>query len=372
MRFQHESRCFRRIPCAAFVAALLFLLAVPGFARANPGPPEPPSPVPYPRGPLTLEGAAGFESAPAFAYGRVAPRIPFHTKAGLGWLELAGLMGEGPADDGAYGRVEGRLALAGQRSAAWLGVAAQRDADRKENSLPLFGLGAQSRVGAFAPSVGVQQTPDHVTRYDYQYSVADTGWVAIGHTSAIRRTTMHTGIGWSHGRVALESLAGISLSPAAAPRTWLRASASMALVPGLALVATGGSGAPALFGSPESKQGQATLGLRMTPAWGGAPASGTSGDGPAWHVFHEDNAWYRMEVRVANARSVEITSDATQWVPRALDRVAKDRWRLRLELAPGVYHVNLRIDGGPWVVPPGAPTATDEFVGATGVLVVQK
>jgi hypothetical protein len=48
-----------------------------------------------------------------------------------------------------------------------------------------------------------------------------------------------------------------------------------------------------------------------------------------------------------------------------------DRWTTTLPLAPGIYEVNIRIDGGRWLVPPGLTTNSDEFGGAVGILVVR-
>ena len=35
----------------------------------------------------------------------------------------------------------------------------------------------------------------------------------------------------------------------------------------------------------------------------------------------------------------------------------------------GVHHINIRIDGGPWIAPPGLPSIRDGFNGEIGVLV---
>jgi hypothetical protein len=36
----------------------------------------------------------------------------------------------------------------------------------------------------------------------------------------------------------------------------------------------------------------------------------------------------------------------------------------------GKYQMNIRIDGGPWIVPPGVLSMLDEFGGSVGLLVV--
>jgi hypothetical protein len=42
-----------------------------------------------------------------------------------------------------------------------------------------------------------------------------------------------------------------------------------------------------------------------------------------------------------------------------------------LPLKPGKYQMNLRIDGGNWLVPPGLLSMSDEFGGTVGLLVIE-
>lgn len=73
------------------------------------------------------------------------------------------------------------------------------------------------------------------------------------------------------------------------------------------------------------------------------------------------------------AQSVEITGDFTNWVPLRLtpDSVAADTWSVTLPINSGKYQMNIRINGGPWAVPPGLLSMLDEFGGSVGLLVVQ-
>jgi hypothetical protein len=81
---------------------------------------------------------------------------------------------------------------------------------------------------------------------------------------------------------------------------------------------------------------------------------------------------YRIITVVASARSgVELIGDFTEWQPVQLNAAGGDRWTTTLSLAPGIYEVNIRIDGGPWLVPPGLASSSDEFSGAVGILVVR-
>ena len=40
-------------------------------------------------------------------------------------------------------------------------------------------------------------------------------------------------------------------------------------------------------------------------------------------------------------------------------------------MAAGIHQINLRIDGGQWIAPPGMPTMKDGFNGEVGVLVIK-
>jgi len=42
-----------------------------------------------------------------------------------------------------------------------------------------------------------------------------------------------------------------------------------------------------------------------------------------------------------------------------------------LPIAPGKYEMNLRFDGGTWMVPPGLLGMKDEFGGSVGLLIVE-
>jgi len=71
------------------------------------------------------------------------------------------------------------------------------------------------------------------------------------------------------------------------------------------------------------------------------------------------------------AARVEIAADFTDWQPVALAHVDGNRWHLNIVLTPGVYRLNVRLDGGKWIVPRGLTVQDDEFGGRIGLLVVQ-
>jgi hypothetical protein len=71
-------------------------------------------------------------------------------------------------------------------------------------------------------------------------------------------------------------------------------------------------------------------------------------------------------------QSVEITGDFTNWVPvRLTPATSGESWAVTLPMNPGKYQMNIRIDRGPWTVPPGLLSMLDEFGGSVGLLVVE-
>lgn len=78
----------------------------------------------------------------------------------------------------------------------------------------------------------------------------------------------------------------------------------------------------------------------------------------------------RLRFRIEASRSVELMGDFTQWKPVSLERVDRETWELIATIPTGLHQVNVRADGGPWIVPFGLTSVSDEFGGAVGILIV--
>jgi hypothetical protein len=65
-----------------------------------------------------------------------------------------------------------------------------------------------------------------------------------------------------------------------------------------------------------------------------------------------------------------VMGDFTDWKATPLIPLSGGRWTLPTDLKPGVYHLNLRFDGGDWLVPAGAVAVDDGFGGRVGMVVV--
>ncbi|MDP9203515.1 MAG: glycogen-binding domain-containing protein [Gemmatimonadota bacterium] len=79
-----------------------------------------------------------------------------------------------------------------------------------------------------------------------------------------------------------------------------------------------------------------------------------------------------LRVNAPRAQLVEISGDFTNWVPVQLQPSGGGWWAATLPMNPGKYQMNLRIDGGKWLVPPGLLSMLDEFGGTVGLLVVER
>jgi hypothetical protein len=89
---------------------------------------------------------------------------------------------------------------------------------------------------------------------------------------------------------------------------------------------------------------------------------------------HRDRAGsLTLTVTAPGANLVEVNGDFTNWVPLSLTRSSSDatHWSARLPIEPGTYQMNIRINGGKWIVPPGMLSLLDEFGGAVGLLVIE-
>jgi len=78
-----------------------------------------------------------------------------------------------------------------------------------------------------------------------------------------------------------------------------------------------------------------------------------------------------VRVRAPASERVEIMADFTEWEPVTLVRTPEGVWEITLPIKPGSHRLNVRLDGGDWVVPTNAARVTDEFGGVVGLLLVR-
>ena len=91
----------------------------------------------------------------------------------------------------------------------------------------------------------------------------------------------------------------------------------------------------------------------------------------AFELRPAGTAVQRITARIGGVESVEIMGDFSDWTALPLIRRGRDQWELLVPMPPGVHHINMRIDGGKWIAPPGMPTMRDGFNGEVGVIVIK-
>jgi len=80
---------------------------------------------------------------------------------------------------------------------------------------------------------------------------------------------------------------------------------------------------------------------------------------------------YQLKLRVTANTSVQVRGDFTDWTPLSLVRAKDGTWSTMLDLRPGVYQIEMRLDGADWAVPPGVVLVPDGFGGQVGVIEVR-
>jgi hypothetical protein len=153
---------------------------------------------------------------------------------------------------------------------------------------------------------------------------------------------------------------------------WSSGDIAFAFTPALSLVLGGGVSPATRFIVP-SEHRYAMLGLRVAPRFfrSRAVPVPSAPVAAAFTVEPESQGRYLVTVRVPGARQVELSGDFTGWKPISLRRVRGDEWSVALPLGVGTHRVNIRVDGGAWVAPPGMTTTSDDFAGEVGLLVVE-
>jgi hypothetical protein len=78
-----------------------------------------------------------------------------------------------------------------------------------------------------------------------------------------------------------------------------------------------------------------------------------------------------VRVRAPASERLEIMADFTEWLPVTLVRTPAGVWEITLSIPPGQHRLNVRLDGGDWVVPTNVARVTDEFGGVVGLVLVR-
>ena len=282
------------------------------------------------------------------------------------------------------GNAEAALTYSLAGRGAWMGLGSERSAavvgsPVSNNADGLLRLGLWQQFGPVAIVVGSaqHQTRQQTFRLEPSQSPSpDSGRIGdsvlVGHSALRRWADTQARVLWSFGRVALDGQIGVQSVDSTHTTTWGRATATVALASRLSFVGSFGTQpARAWMGVPGARF--ASLGVRIAPASLSRPAAPPHVVPSAnrFAVRPVERGMYMVTISVPAARSVELSGDFNAWKPVSLRESRPDVWEATIALAPGTYHVNMRVNGAAWIAPPGLSATSDDFNGSVGLLVVR-
>ena len=216
--------------------------------------------------------------------------------------------------------------------------------------------------------------PSHVVNVDSGHATVDSipGSATASPTEFVSLAELRGT--WSVGRLLLSTVAGRGAALHSAPMFWGNLEAAMAVARGpLAFLNFGFSEAPKTAGFIALPRRSMSVGLRFSSGtFASRAAERRVGDASSstFIVQREAEGRYRLRVKIAGARMVELASDCTRWQPVVLTHAGDGEWDISLPVSAGSHLVNIRVDGGHWIAPPGLVVKTDDFAGVVGVFVV--
>jgi hypothetical protein len=150
-------------------------------------------------------------------------------------------------------------------------------------------------------------------------------------------------------------------------------SASRDIAQSLALVAAAGrAGSDPVTSVPGARY--FALGLRLkvgSQAVPARPATAALTKAAPFRIGPAVASGREIVVLAADARTVELAGDFTDWKPVALQPWGDGAWRTILPIRPGLHRLAIRIDAGTWQAPSGTRPITSEFGGEVAEVIVE-
>jgi hypothetical protein len=287
----------------------------------------------------------------------------------------------------------GTIAVAGsEANGASLGFFAQRTVEA-DSLRPVFALEAAAwhSIGPFTLHLGLAE---HALRFSGQPGSFDTTEVLVDtefvtdsgvipyhgyRVDTVRHagtpggtrvwSELELGAQWAVGRVRLDAVVGARPSVGAFPAaTWAQAGGSIDLPHGFGIDFSAGT-SPARIGLGIPGSRFVSVGLRVQPVHRSPDVQAKPPAPIAAFTVHRDGGRrFTLTYAAAQAGMVQMSGDFNGWTPIDLEEDGRGRWRATITLAPGVHHVSLRVNDGPWFAPPGTPSVPDDFGGTTGII----
>ena len=88
----------------------------------------------------------------------------------------------------------------------------------------------------------------------------------------------------------------------------------------------------------------------------------------AGYIEREDARHVRVVLSLPGGSRARLMGEMTGWRPVDLEPIGGGRFVGSFLAVPGTYRINVALDDGPWVAPPGMPRIEDGFGGMVGLL----
>ena len=270
----------------------------------------------------------------------------------------------------------GRLIFASPGSHVWAGYTNTLSARVAPASGPVLQSGGDMAIGRLAVfgSLAWSTTNWHVTIPGPRIYAGDTLVPPVipdrEETRQSVNNTVRLGTAWSATQWSVETTGGARWSAPLPDARWLHVEGAWWFRPRLALrLGLGREVAdPAQVGPARGT----SLALEWTgPRWETPASPAKAPRAVTLRVVTIAGDLRRIEVTAPGAQQVEAMGDFTMWESVALQRSSGGRFAFELHLAPGVYRVQVRSDGGSWMTPANLPGMDDPDLGEAGTLVIE-
>jgi hypothetical protein len=205
----------------------------------------------------------------------------------------------------------------------------------------------------------------------------ETGTSGAACERQSRFSDLEGSVHWQMGALELNAATGYrfgdSYDVTPDSKRWTAGTATVWLNDRIAIVGGGGrQPALPLRGIPARSFGMAGIELAYWPISKGAvPVSMPRATLVKTFEMHSlATGMHKIIIHVGGVETVDVMGDFSDWSPLTLSRRGRDTWELTVPLSAGMHQINVRVDGGPWMAPPGVPTMHDLFNGDVGLVVV--
>lgn len=233
-------------------------------------------------------------------------------------------------------------------------------------SFGLRGLAAAVSIGALSVrgSLDVTMLRDSTLRDNVYYDGSDhTGAATVFRDRVRTIRDMALVVALRTASLELSGTLGRRSGDDIPSQAWWSATALVPLTE-VASIEVGSSRNPAnvVLGLPGARE--TTLGLRV--AW--PDRARTPRTAPRALIERQDAEHVRVILTLPGAARVRLMGDFTGWRPVELEPIGGSRYAASFFARGGTYRINIALDDGPWIAPPGMPRVDDGFGGLVGLL----